>query len=142
MYYMLECVDLTESKYCLKWVNMLGSRTGTEDCVSRFTNSLRNSFCRLFATTGAVLQGSSVDLNKSLVESFLYLRFLLICQMRKFWSNIHFGCFSFLEIRRDIVSEQYWEHPVPIVPENLFHDFFFQFWTDPSGYYLLTVSPN
>jgi len=54
--------------------------------------------------------------------------------------------FFFLEILRDIDSEQHWEHPVPAVPENISHDFFFQFWTDLFGYYLcnmlFTVSPN
>ena len=50
-----------------------GSRTGPEDYVSRFTNSLRNSLCRLFVTSSVVLQGSSGDLNKSLVESLFYL---------------------------------------------------------------------
>jgi len=49
----------------------LESRTGPEDEVSRFTNSLRNRFCRLVAATSAVLQGSSVVFNKSLVESLL-----------------------------------------------------------------------
>ena len=57
--------------------------------------------------------------------------------MRKFCSNIYFGYFSFLEIPRDVVSEQHWEHPVPAVSENVSHDFSSNFWTDL--FWLLSV---
>jgi len=49
----------------------------------------------------------------------LSFRFLLICQMRKSWSNMHFGRVFFLEISWDSI----WEHLVPAVPEIISHDF-------------------